>query len=240
MGQTILDAVLDNCDEEQGCPKDIFDNMKISHDEETGQVDITVTPPEADMGENEEDFERGMADHPTLEMMIHTGRDFEEMVKNMHGCPETIEGGVNVTASTKLAKAIFHALEMQMSHQIPHPMMHTMSSAIRAFTSLSSLSSHSEIRYNTAKLEAAVRDPEESDAQKEMIEQAKAFLPQVLAGVIGEPAVRAAAGLTDYADHFDSILYRGGLPANYEIYMEFENFHVTPVISEFLQLPEEA
>merc|ERR1712113_295040 len=109
----------------------------------------------------------------------------------------------------------------------------------KAFEAFSSVSSKSEIRYDTAKLEDAVCDAEESKEHKEQVEQMKAMLPHMLVPQIGEQTVRAAAGLSEYADHFHSFRIAGALPHNYEIYMEFENFHLTPVIAEFLQLPEE-
>merc|ERR1711972_1230905 len=103
----------------------------------------------------------------------------------------------------------------------------------------SSFSSHSDIRYKTEKLEAAVCDEEESEEHKQQVEMMKVMLPHQLAPVVGEETVRTAAGLKDYADHLHSIRFVGGLPGDYEIYAEFKNFHLTPVISEFLQLGDE-
>merc|ERR1712113_638771 len=81
-------------------------------------------------------------------------------------------------------------------------------------------------------------DAEESEDHKQQVEYFKAMLPHLLVPKVGEETVRAAAGLTEYADHLHSIQYAGILPKDYEIYMEFENFHLTPVIAEFLQMPE--
>lgn len=231
--QTILDGVLENCDEEQGCPKEMFEHVDVSHDEETDKVSIKLTPPVPDMGPDEEEFEKGMAEKPTLEMMIHTGRDFEAMVENMHGCPDTIEGGVNFTASTKIAQALLEVMRDQMGGMWATEMKQ----ALKTFSSLSSVSSHTEVRYHTEKFEASVCNAEESDEQKQMIEDMKVALPQELVPIIGEEAVKAAGELKDYADHLDSVLLTG-MENNYEIYMEFENFHLTPVIAEFMQLPE--
>merc|ERR1711920_262372 len=110
---------------------------------------------------------------------------------------------------------------------------------MQVFEAFSSFSSKRDIRYNTEKLEAAVCDAEESQEHKEQIEYMKMALPHMLAPQIGEETVRTLAGLKDHAAHLHSIRLAGGLPKDYEIYMEFENFHLTPVIAEFLQLPEE-
>merc|ERR1711948_165098 len=110
---------------------------------------------------------------------------------------------------------------------------------MQALLAFSSFSTHSVLRYNKQKLEAAVCDAKESQQHKEMIEQMKAALPHMLAPVIGEETVKALAGLKDHASHLHSIRFAGGLPADYEVYMEFDNFHLTPVIAEFLQVPGE-
>merc|ERR1711923_629384 len=51
----------------------------------------------------------------------------------------------------------------------------------------------------------------------------------------GNCECQAAGGLKDNLDHLDSILFT--IDSEYEIYMEFENFHVTNVLGEFMQLP---
>merc|ERR1711994_657582 len=84
---------------------------------------------------------------------------------------------------------------------------------MKALEAFSSVSSKSEIRYDTAKLEDAVCDAEESKEHKEQVEQMKAMLPHMLVPQIGEQTVRAAAGLTEYADHLHSIEI-GGFPHN--------------------------
>lgn len=223
-----------------------FDMFDISQDDEdSDKVRITFTPPEQpNFGDDQELLEEGMAAKPTLTLMVHTGRTFQEMVDNIHGCMATLEGGINITASTKLAMALLGVMNDmgdQGLHEVgypPHAADH-MKEEMMALEALSSISSKSDIRYDTAKLEEAVCDAEESERQKEQIEQFKAMAPHMLVPMIGEQTVRAAAGLSEYADHLHSFRLAGALPHDYEIYMEFENFHLTPVIAELLQLPEE-
>jgi len=224
---------------------DMFD---VSQDvEDSDKVRITFTPPEQpNFGEEEENLEAGMAAKPTLTMMVQTGRNFQEMVDNIHGCIATLDGGINITASTKLAMALFEVMNDMVGGMglrgrgYPHEMAAQMVQKMKALEAFSSVSSKSDIRYDTAKLEDAVCDAEESEEHKEQVEQMKAILPQMLAPQIGEQTVRAAAGLSEYADHLHSFRLAGVLPKGYEIYMEFENFHLTPVIAEFLQPQEES
>merc|ERR1712038_456729 len=240
--QKILDGMKEHLKDAEDAPP-VWDMLEVSQDEDdSDKVLVTFTnPDEPDFGEETDNLEEGMAAKPTLTLMGHTGRDFQEMVDNIHGCMATLHGGINITASTKLAMALLHAMndvEEEELHDMGYHQSAQMVQETKAFEAFSSFSSHSDIRYDTAKLEDAVCDAEESDAHKEQVEQMKAMLPHMLAGEVGEDTVRAAAGLTEYADHLHSIEI-GGLPHNYEIHMEFENFHLTPVISEFLQLPDE-
>merc|ERR1711920_969308 len=150
-------------------------------------------------------------------------------------------------ASTKLAKALVDTMsdmgeevDQMMSHGHHHsePARET-KHGMQVLSAFSSFTSHSEIRYNKEKLEAAVCNATESQEHKEQIEMIKGALPHMLAPIIGEETVKALAGLKDHASHLHSIRLAGGLPADYEVYMEFENFHLTPVIAEFLQVPAE-
>jgi len=238
--QTILDGAKEGCDEKHGCPKEMLEQVHINSDEETGKVSIKLDASMPDMGEEDEkELEEGLKEKPTLEFNVHTGRTFDEMVNVGYRCPWTLEGGVNITANTKLANALMSVLADE-SAVMDGPMK----GVIDAFQSFSFVSDHTEIRYNTEKFEAAVADfengictgGEETDEEKEMINHMKAGLPHMLVPYIGEDAVRAAGDLKDNADHLDSILF--SVDPEYEIYMEFENFHLTPVISEFMQLPE--
>merc|ERR1712051_286009 len=106
----------------------------------------------------------------TLKLIVHHGRNFQEMVDNIHGCIFTLDGGTNITASTKLAKALLDAMndmeekeEDNMGYHHRNPMVQKM----KALQALSSVTSHSEIRYDTAKLEDAVCDAEESEDHKQ-------------------------------------------------------------------------
>merc|ERR1712113_299353 len=148
----------------------------------------------------------------------------------------TLPGGLNITASTTLAKALMDVIKHQAAMATPPGRQTMMMEKGFAFwEAFSTISSHSEIRYDTEKLEAAVCDEEESEEHKQQVEYMKAVMPHMLVGMVGEETVRTAAGLKDYADHVHSIRFVGGLPGDYEIYAEFKNFHLTPVISEFLQ-----
>jgi len=242
--QKILDGVKEHFKDAEDAPP-VWDMFEVSQDEDdSDKVLVTFTnPDEPDFGEETDNLEEGMAAKPTLTLMVHTGRDFQEMVDNIHGCGATLHGGINITASTKLAMALLHAMNHVEEEELggmgynPYETEQRVQET-KTFEAFSSVSSHSDIRYDTAKLEDAVCDAEESDEKKEQVEQVKAMLPHMLVGEVGEDTVRAAAGLSEYADHLISIQI-GGFPHNYEIQMYFENFQLTPVISEFLQLPDE-
>merc|ERR1712087_552931 len=248
--QKILDGVKENM---EGFPEDI--TIEISTDEDDGdKVRITISPPSEADGpgmipeEDETLLEEGIAAKPTFEMEIHTARTFQEIVDNLHGCPATLDGGRKMTASTKLAKAFLDAMadigEQGLRGMIPNRRQRREAreymTRMRALgDAFASFSSHSDTRYDTEKLNAAVCDEEESEQQREVIEQVKGALPHMLPQMIGEETVKTAAGLKDYADPLHSIRFAGGLPEDYEVYIEFDNFHLTPVISELLQFDEE-
>merc|ERR1711972_1021084 len=221
----------------------MFDMFDIATDgDDSDKVRITVSPPgpPEDMmpEEDQEKLEEGMAAKPTLKISVYTGRDFQQMVDNIHGCFATLAGGLNITASTTLAKALMDVINDQavMDPSVSGPQAEMIAQGMMTFQAFSSFSSHSDIRYKTEKLEAAVCDEEESEEHKQQVEMMKVMLPHQLAPLVGEETVRTAAGLKDYTAHLHSIRFAGELPGDYEIYMEFGNFHLTPVISEFLQL----
>jgi len=240
----IIDGAKEHLEGNEHFPPHELDAFSVDQDsEETDKIRVTFSPPLPPLaGEEDDRLEEGMAEKPTLSMEIHTGRTFQEMVDNIHECPATLAGGIDVKASTKLAKALVHVAndmgEAGAHEMMPHRYRHDAIDAMRAFDAISSFSSHSDLRYSTEKLEAAVCDPRKSEHQKAMVEKYKSALPRMLAPVIGKDTVRAAAGLTDHADHLHSIRI-AGLRQDYEIYVEFENFHLTPVIAEFLQLPDD-
>lgn len=220
------------------------ENDDNSTENDDNKVRIHFSPPAPpNLGKKDEKkLEEGMAAKPTLQLAIHTGKDFQEMVDTIHECPVTILGGVNITASTKLAKALVEAMT-DMGTELDDGNHLSGSEAerdVHILQAFSSFSSHSEVRYNTEKLVASACKGHEGKEQKEQIEQMKAALPHMLAPVIGEETVKTLAGLKDHVSHLHSIRLAGGLPEDYEIYMEFENFHLTPVIAEFLQLPDAA
>jgi len=249
--QKVIDSAKDHClnppeegpsrrlQEEGDC--DMFDQIKLEDGEEDGLVDLVLTPPADMLGEEEDKLEEGMAAKPTLELKVQTGRTVDEMVEAMHGCPWTLPGGLSITANTKLATALLNVVD-DMSEQVLDP--HESSAvkqamqAKKVFEAFSSFSLQSETRYNPEKFEAAICDNKESKQQKQQIEFIKGALPYLLVPMLGEETVKAAAGLGEFADHVKSIRFSGSLPANYEIYAEFDNFAILPVVSELLQLPE--
>jgi len=235
----------------------MLDSFEVANDIDKVHIIFTPPPPppptteEADemwgLRKAEQELEKGMAHKPTLRLAVHTQRDFQEMVDNIHTCAPTVPGGVNITAHTKLAKALIDAMsdvgdevDAMMNggrhHSGPPGAAKRDAMVMQAF---SSFSSHSDIRYNTEKLAAAVCDAEESQRNKDNIEMMKGVLPHMLIPMIGEETVKSLAGLKDHASHLHSIRFAGIFPDNYEIYVEFVNFHLTPIISEFLQLPKE-
>jgi len=204
----------------------LFDMVNVStDDDDSDKVHIAFHPDEHSPVYPEE----VMAAKPSMDISIKTGRDFEEMVDNIHGCEPTLPGGFQISASTKLAKAIIDTVE---DFGASDPRVRRYVHPLAAF---SKLSSHTEMRYDTAALEADTCDEDEMKRRFQQVKRFKENAERMLSRRIGVETVKAASELTDFADHLHSVHVGGGLPGDYEIYIEFENFKLTPVIAKFLQ-----
>jgi len=220
--QKVLDETKAYWDKSGADVEEMFNNFDVSTDDDDSDLVLITFHPDVELPPFSEDDDE--AEKPTMEISIKTGRDFQEMVDNIHGCELTLPGGFTMTASTELAKAIMGTLK---EAGMAGPM-----SPLAAF---SKLSSHTEMRYDTAELEAATCDEEAVEGRLQQVEEFKKNAKSMLSEQIGAEAVEAARGLADFADHLESFEVGGGLPDDYEIHLDFEGFELTPVIAKFLQ-----
>lgn len=243
--QKVLDTGKEHLNEKSDGAGAALDMVSVSSHED--KVYIRITPPP--MGVSKKDEKRltqGMEAKPTLKFSVGTGRDFEQMVANIHTCPSTLPGGFTISASTQLAEALFETLE-QVAGKVDAGHARTIAQAkemlgrvdsrgVKPLEGISSLSSQSTVRYNKEALEAATCDKSGEGERKEQVEGAKMMLQQMLP----EGTRKAAAGLAEYADSLHFIRFTGFLPDDYELRVDFTNFKLTPVIKEFLQQPARA
>lgn len=221
----------------------VFDLVAVSNEED--KVHLRITPPGPLPEVPEEDkktLEEGMQAKPTLELELSTGRDFQQMVDNIHGCEATLPGGIKISATTKLATAIVSTVEdmgaqlgaRQHGREIHQAKM--MLKEAEAVAAFSSFSSQSTVRYNPEKLEAAAcpQSEEEKEHKKKQIEFMKGMMPHLLGHNLGAGTVKELAGLSEHADSLHSIRVVGALPDGYELHAEFKDVKLTPVITELL------
>jgi len=138
----------------------MFDMVDVSNEED--KVHLRITPPFPPVPkEDQKMLEEGMQAKPTLELELSIGRDFQQMVDNIHGCEATLPGGFKISAATKLAAAIVSTVEDMGqelgAHQHGREIheVKKMVARAEALGHISSVSSQSTIRYNSEKLEAA-------------------------------------------------------------------------------------
>jgi len=209
-------------DDGPGLPQeaeDGLDALKITNDGD--KVDITITDKDRVFGRPPE---LDMEGEPSLELSIKTGRDFQEIVDNIGGCDSTLLGGINVSASSKLAKAIIDTVGDEFAGIKKNP--------LAAFNKLSSTTT---IKYDEAKLEAATCDAKDLREDFRNYRQFKRTVKEQAPEVLGPKTVKAASQLKNSADYVHSLHIGGALPNGYEIYVEFKNFKLTPVIADFLK-----
>lgn len=210
-------------DDGPGLPQeaeDGLDALKITNDGDT--VQITTTDKDKVFGRQPQ---LDLEGEPSLELSIRTGRDFQEIVDNIHGCDSTVLGGINVSASSKLAKAIIETVGDEITGK-------KSMSRLAAFNKLSSTTT---IEYDEAALEAATCDARDLRANFRSYREFKKMVKEQAPGVLGPKTVKAASRLKNSADYVHSLHIGGALPNDYEIYVEFENFKLTPVIADFLK-----
>jgi len=243
-----LTAAKDHVGSEEGGNEEaaaMLDLVAVSNEED--KVHLRITPPLPEVPEEDKKtLEEGMQAKPTLELELSTGRDFQQMVDNIHGCQATLPGGFKISATTKLAAAIVSTVEDMGAQLGAHQSMeiHQAKKMLEshAFAAFSSVSSQSTVRYNPEKLEAAAcpQSEEEKEHNKNHIESMKGMMPRLLGHTLGAGTVKELAGLSEHADSLHSIRVVGTLPDGYELHAEFKDFKLTPVITELLAPSAEA
>lgn len=199
-------------------PQEVFDQIELSNDGDlvhvTVQQDIPFNPAEMDI------------ETPTMELSLKLGASFQEIVDNSHGCDFTLLGGVNVNGSTQLAKAIMDTVGDELGPLPP---------AAGALAAFDKIASNSVIKYDEAALEKATCNAKDLRQDFRSFKRMKRQVRDQAPNVLGPNTVKEATKLKRFADHVHSLHVGGVLPNNYEIYAEFENFELTPVIADFLR-----
>jgi len=237
-----IQKVLDELKEMMELPADL---VALTADEE--KVYITITPPPMGMSEeDEEGVEQGMEAKPSFKFSLGTGRDFEQMVAHPGACPVTLPGGFKISASTQIAEALFETMEDVAAKAGNRGHVFHIRQAKKMFgmvekplESISSLASHSAIRYNKEALEASPACDATDGEWKMMNQKFQKFkddVPEMVPKKISE----ALSGLAEHADSFAYIRFASFLPRDYEVHVDFTNFKITPVIKGLLQKPEPA
>merc|ERR1719330_73883 len=223
-----LQKVKDGCVETTGPTGDMIKQVVTIEEGEGDEVVVTVSlPPAQDQDGADAEMEEAMENPPKFTASLSFGRDIAQMHAHIGDAFALVPNGIKGHVDAAFAHGLLKAAEDEAGVSDDN-----LSDEFLMMKALTSIKASHEIRYRAGDPPPAIFSRMHS-----LKEEVESFAEDFASG---PPVIlKAIAKLPDFADGLKSVELRG-LPHKFEVLFAFKNFHVTPLLKDFIGDLEDA